>query len=115
MELRITVQYHNNPRTGAGGLRAKGGGRQATIGYPHELHHTMKYWEAAERLADRLERKNGYNLRLVKREFRDAYRSDLSTEAFIFEVFDQTVPRFANRDAVWFDRLPARYANRLAG
>ncbi len=113
MELRITVKYHSDPRTGAGKLRAIGGGRQATIPYPHELHHTMKYWAAVEALVYKLERKSGQRLRLVHREFNDSTDIGKTSETFIFEVFDQAVPAFANREAVKYDRLPAGYATGL--
>ncbi len=110
MEIRITVKYHSDPRTGAGKLRATGAGRQATIGYPHELHHSLKYWSAAEELVRRLERKNGQRLRLVRRKFNDSATARDTSETFIFEVFNETVPHFGNREAVKFDRLPAGYA-----
>ena len=109
MELSITVKYHTG-RFGAGKLKATGAGRQAIIDYPHELHHTMKYWSAAEVLAHRIEHKNSQRLRLVRRAFNDSCVIGAASETFVFEVFDETVPRFGNRDAVKYDRLPAGYA-----
>jgi len=113
MEIEITVKYFSNA-AGAGKLRAVGSGTKAakgqvTIGYPHELHHSMKYYEAARELEAKLERKNGWNLRLVRRSFFDSVCVGASRETFHYEVFNQTVPRFDNLSAVRYDR-PAGYA-----
>ncbi len=110
MEIKITVKYHSDRRTGAGKLRATGSGRQATIAYPHELSSSMKYFAAAEELAHRLERKNAWRLRLVRRAFNDSAVIGNTSETFTFEVFDETVHYFANRDAIKYDCLPAGYA-----
>ena len=107
MEIAITVKYHSDPRTGATKLRATGGGRQATIHFPYELHHSLRYWRAAEELAYRIENKNGCRLRLMRVDIGDDVYSH---ETFTFEVWDQNGPRFGNHDAVKYDRLPAGYA-----
>ena len=107
MHLDITVKYHSDPRTGAGKLRAKGGGKQVTIPYPHECASRLKYWHAAEPLVDRIERAKGVRLRLVGVRVEPFV---FTSEVFTFEVFDQTVPHFANGEAVNLDRLPAGYA-----
>jgi hypothetical protein len=112
MEVKITVKYHSNSN-GMGKLRAKGGGRQVTIGYPHELHHSMKYFSAASALADKIERKEDVRLRLVSRKFVDSCMASATSETFVYEVWDNAGPRFGNWDAVKYDRLPAGYQTAL--
>ncbi len=111
MLITIRVKYHSD-RNGAGKLRANGRGvtaarAQATVEYPHHLSSSLKYWEAAGVLADRLERKNDWNLRLIRRSSADSCVAGESWEDFHFEVFDHTVRYFRNGEAVKYDQLPA--------
>ena len=101
MHVSINVKYHSDKRTGAGKLRAKGGGRQLTIGYPFEAPMTLKYWVAVEDLADKLERLNGYRLRLISRTLEDD-----ESDTFTFEAFAENVPRtWDNREAVKYGHV----------
>ena len=111
MQVRILVRYHSS-NSGRGVLRATGSGcnearRQATISYPHELSSSLKYYEAARELAFKLERDNDWNLRLIRRSSSDSCIAGEAWETFHYEVFDNSVKRFNNHDAVKYDRLPA--------
>ena len=112
MMVTIKVKYYSNPRTGAAKLRATGSGvkeakGQASVNYPHHLSSSLKYWEAARELVLKLERKNDWNLRLVRRSSSDSCIAGEAWEAFHFEVFDLTVRGFNNTEAVKYDRIPA--------
>ena len=113
MIIRIDVRYRTNNH-GAGQLRAQGRGhiaarRMVTIPYPHELHNDEKRHEAAAQLERKLERDNGWHLRLIAHAIEDNGPQP-RLDVFSYEVFDQTVPPFANRKALLTDTMPAGYA-----
>ena len=105
MEIAIKVKYFSD-NAGAGQLRATFKRRRATVGYPHHLPSSLKNWEAARELADRLERSNGYSLQLLRRSSVDSAMIGASSETFHFLV--HPTGRFDNEQAVRDDALPAR-------
>lgn len=54
MKLSIRTTYSSHPKTGAGRIIAKCGGRQHTMPYDHSLGGDKSHKEAARQLAEKL-------------------------------------------------------------